>query len=118
MSLQHNAVFENGDLPEALFLGPGLLSGADSQHQRHERFGGLVQGSLAVGDHTGVKVDPVMFLFRQGGVGGDLHRGRWSAEGGAPSGGEEDQLGACRGKGGGGYQVVARAADELLPRSF
>ena len=73
--LQHNAILEDGNFAEALLLGAGLLAGSNVQHQLVQVSTGFVQGALTVRDHTGIEVDPGLFLGGQLAVGGDLQRG-------------------------------------------
>ena len=74
--LKHYAILEDGDVPEAVDLGLGLLAAGRVDHQLQQVLGGLVDGLFAVGDDAGVEVDPAGLLLRQGGVGGDLQGGR------------------------------------------
>ena len=68
------AVLEDGDLPGRAVFALGGLAGGDLQHEVQEPVPRRVQ-ILALGNGSGVEVDPVALLLEEGGVGGDLHRG-------------------------------------------
>ena len=64
-SLQYNAILKDRNLAEALLLGTGLLAGGNIQHQPVQVGAGLIQRALTIRDHTGVEVDPSLFLGSQ-----------------------------------------------------
>ena len=63
--LQYNAILKDRNLAEALLLGTGLLAGGNIQHQPVQVGAGLIQRALTIRDHTGVEVDPSLFLGSQ-----------------------------------------------------
>ena len=108
--LKSNAVLPDGDLPITCGLSTGGGAGGRVQHQLEQ---GLDVGlpSVPLGQAACVVVDPAGLAAGQGGVGGQLQGWHRRAEGSAPPGGKEDQVGPRRCQPGGGHQVIARCLE-------
>jgi hypothetical protein len=94
-------------------LGQHLAAG-HPDHQFQNFFALAGYGVLARDNGAGVHVDNVGHSFGQHAVAGDLERGGHRvASGGAQAGGEQDQVAARPGQGGGAFHVVAGGAEQV-----
>ena len=114
LCLQHNTVFENRNLAEALLLGAGLLAGGNVQHQLVQVGTGLIQRALAVSHNARIEVDPRLFSWRPAGCWWQSSAWGGRAERRAAARAEQHHMGTGGGQCGGADKVIAGAVESIF----
>ena len=110
--LECDTGLENGEIGgAALLCGGADAARGDIDDEGGEALEEFIHGNI-LQQHTGIKVYPLGLAACQVAVRADLQGWNEGGEGGAATGGEQDELTAGSSEGGTGHEVVAGGGEE------